>query len=391
MLDETDIRYVGRIPLRNIWFLLLYASGLAKFRDQFAVEVEESPELPDLVGRLLVETVERRLRRNLSRGYRARAEILTRVRGRIDTLKTEAQSLLLRGEVACRYEELTVDTPRNRLVRAALDRLAPWVSDRGLSHACRQLAGDLGRFGVSGQLPTRAETSLDRLGRNDASDALMVSLARLVFDLVLPSEEMGQTAMSGAVKDEFLVRQIFEKAVGAFLAAELKGQGWRVEPGKKLRWQIEAGTEGVMAILPGMQTDIFLENSALGRRIVVDTKFTSIFTQSVWKTAVLKSGYLYQLYAYLRSQVRAEDDLSLSSEGILLHPAVGGMVDETVSIQGHKLRFMTVDLHAPTPAIVEQLRCIAEPIVFQASDLPPSSEAISLRGDPGDRPSHAHA
>lgn len=361
MLNETGVRLVGRIPLRNIWFLFLYASDLARFHGQFSVEVEASPELPDLVGRLLVDTVERRLRRNLSRGYRARAEVLTRVRGRIDVLKTEAESLLLRGEVACRYEELTLNTPRNRLVRAALDRLAPWVSDLGLSHSCRQLAGDLGRLGVSGHRPTRAEMSVDRLGRNDSGDALMVALSHLVFDLVLPSEEVGQTAMSGVAKDEILVRDLFEKAVGTFLATELKPFGWKVEPGKRLKWQIDAATEGVMAILPGMQTDILLEHAAVGRRIVVDTKFTSIFTQSAWKTAVLKSGYLYQLYAYLRSQVRNDDPLSSCSEGILLHPAVEGMVDETVSIQGHKLRFMTVDLYAPTLAIVEQLHRISSP------------------------------
>lgn len=364
MLDETATGKVGRIPLRNIWFLFLYASGLAQFHGQFATEVEESPELPDLVGRLLAHTVERRLRRNLSRGYRSKAEVLTRVRGRIDILKTEAHGLLLRGEVACRYEELTVDTPRNRLVRAALDRLAPWVSAPSLSHTCRQLAGDLGRLGVSGQAPTKAEISLDRISRNNAEDALMVALARLVFDLVLPSEEIGQTAMSGVAKDEWLVRQLFEKAVGTFLAIELAPQGWRVDPGKKLKWQIEAETSGIAAILPGMQTDIMLEQAQVGRRIVVDTKFTAIFTQSAWKTTVLKSGYLYQLYAYLRSQVRIDDALSLKTEGILLHPAVDGMVDECVAMQGHTLRFMTVDLFAPTADIVLQLRRVVEPVMM---------------------------
>lgn len=364
MLDDAGLNYVGRIPLRNIWFLFLYASGLADFHGQFSVEVEKSPELPDLLGRLLTHTVERRIRRSLTRGYRDKAEVLTRVRGRIDILKTEAQSLLLRGEVACRYEELTVDTPRNRLVRAALDRLAPWVSDSTLAHTCRQLAGDLGRLGVSGKIPTRAEVSLDRLGRNDNDDLLMMTLARLVFDLVLPSEEIGQTAMSGVAKDEWLVRQLFEKAVGTFLNIEFSGQGWKVEPGRKLKWQVEAETAGMASILPGMQTDILLEHAQSGRRIIVDTKFTSIFTHSVWKNEVLKSGYIYQLYSYLRSQARLDDTLSMSCEGILLHPAVGGMVDEAVAIQGHKLRFMTVDLHAPTPTIMQQLRCVADSIVF---------------------------
>ncbi len=108
-----------------------------------------------------------------------------------------------------------------------------------------------------------------------------------------------------------------------------------------------------------MQTDIVLEHTPRRRRVTIDTKFASIFTQSAWKTAVLKSGYLYQLYAYLRSQVRDNDALSASAEGVLLHPAVEGMVDESVIIQGHSLRFMTVDLYAPTAAITQQLRCVA--------------------------------
>lgn len=365
MLDAVGPNTVGRIPLRNIWFLFLYASGLAEFHGQFAVDVEDSPELPDLLGRILTHTVERRLRRNLTRGYRTKVDVLTRVRGRIDLLKTETQSLLMRGEIACRYDELTLDTPRNRLVRAALDRLSPWVSNPVLAHSCRQLSGDLGRLGVSGVLPSRAEVARDQLGRNDSADILMVTLARLVFDLVLPSEEVGQMAMSGVVKDEWLVRQLFEKAVGAFLSLELAGEGWRVEPGKKLNWQIDAATSGIPAVLPGMQLDILLQNVAAGRRLIIDTKFTAIFTKSAWKAEILKSGYLYQLYSYLRSQTRANDPLSLSSEGILLHPAVGANVDETVAMQGHRLRFMTVDLYAPTLEIMRQMRRVADQVPFE--------------------------
>ena len=63
---------------------------------------------------------------------------LTRVRGRIDILTTEARLLLSRGEVFCRFHDLTMDTPRNRLVRAALDLMArlvkapDWYADAGL-------------------------------------------------------------------------------------------------------------------------------------------------------------------------------------------------------------------------------------------------------------------
>jgi 5-methylcytosine-specific restriction enzyme subunit McrC len=206
----SNSRLIGRIPVRNIWLLFLYASNLARFHGQHASAVEESPDFPSLVARLLCYAVDRRLRRNLSRGYQRRQAVLTRVRGRIDILETFSGDLLSKGMIACRFEELTFDTPRNRLVRAALDALASRVDDTLLSHECARLAGDLGRQGVGGLKPSRAVLSADRMGRNDADDLLMVTLAKLVFDLLLPTEDQDRHAMTRVEKDAVLVRQLFE-------------------------------------------------------------------------------------------------------------------------------------------------------------------------------------
>ncbi len=43
-------------------------------------------------------------------------------------------------------------------------------------------------MGVSGEAPTRAQMSMERFGRNDADDRFMVAAAKLVFDLILPTE-----------------------------------------------------------------------------------------------------------------------------------------------------------------------------------------------------------
>jgi 5-methylcytosine-specific restriction enzyme subunit McrC len=132
-------RLVGRIPVRNLWLLMLYASELTRFKGELNALVDaDRDDLPDLVAQLLVKAVERRLGRNLTHGYRSRAKALTRVRGRIDILTTEAHQLLDRGEVFCRFHDLTIDTPRNRLVRAAWtswlasSRLQNWRADAAL-------------------------------------------------------------------------------------------------------------------------------------------------------------------------------------------------------------------------------------------------------------------
>jgi 5-methylcytosine-specific restriction enzyme subunit McrC len=74
--------------------------------------------------------------------------------------------------------------------------------------------------------------------------------------------------------------------------------------------------------------------------------------------AVLKSPYIYQMYAYLRSQEQVDDPLSLSASGMLLHPSVDVDVDETLRMHGHEFRFATVNLTMTATKVIERLRAI---------------------------------
>ena len=348
----------GKIPVRNVWLLFLYAHDLARFRDRFDAEIEDSPDFGCLVARLLCYAVENRLRRNLSYGYRRREERLKRIRGRIDLLKTAAGDLLSRGEIACRFDELTIDTPRNRLVLTALDTLGRQLDDRTLSHRSRTLARTLERAGVSGVMPSRAEITSEQFARHESGDRLMVSLARAVFELILPTEQEGAHTLLEAEHDDIAFRKLFEKAVGNFFAAELSQQeGWLVYQSKTIQWPVRAESAGIQAYLPEMITDIILENKRKGRRVIIDTKFTNILTKARYGDGYrFKTGHIYQLYGYLRSQERASDPHSLSAEGMLLYPAVGVDVDEAAEIQGHIVRFVTIDLAAETQTVIENLR-----------------------------------
>ena len=169
---------------------------------QTLLATADSDDLPDLIARLLAKAVEHRFKRNLTRGYRSREMVLTRVRGRIDLLTTQTRLLLARGEVFCRFYDLTIDTPRNRLVRSALDLMARLVQSEELAHRCRSLASNLARSGVGGLRPSRSELALDQIGRNDAADRFMVALSLLTFELALPTEESGPTALVAPEREE---------------------------------------------------------------------------------------------------------------------------------------------------------------------------------------------
>jgi 5-methylcytosine-specific restriction enzyme subunit McrC len=368
---------IGRIPVRNLWLLMLYASELTRVRGAFDALVEDDLDnLPDLVARLLANAVERRRRRNLSRGYRHRDMELTRVRGRIDVLTTEARRLISRGEVFCRFEEQTTDTPRNRLIRAALDLMARLVGDKDLAYRCRSLAADLARSGVGGVRPSRADMAADQIGRNDAGDRFMVGLAKLAFDLALPTESAGSTPLVTPDREEAWARRLFEKAVLGFARVELEPLGWSVRGGIPLEWQISSASEGLPKILPRMVTDILLDPPNAGRRVVIDTKFTSILASGRFRDASLKSGYLYQMYAYLRSQEGCDPRWDRAA-GLLLHPAIDASLHERVVIQSHPISFATVDLTCSPTVIRDGLRGLlrgdaAEPL-YRAAGVAPGS------------------
>lgn len=363
LISDTHegIGRIGRIPVRNLWLLMLYASDLFRDLEKAKVAVEDNPDdIPDLVAEMLCRQVERRIQRNLSYGYQSRAAVLGRVRGRIDLLNTERHRLLDRGKVACRFDELTIDTARNRFVRAALEEISKIVGRDALAHRCRALAASLRHMGVTGERPGRSEVSIDRFGRHDVDDQPMVAAAHLAFNLALPTEAAGAKHLSLPDREITWIRKLYEKGIAGFYDVVLSRKGWRVGAGKMIGWQIESKSPGIDKILPSMRTDIILDHSDAGRRIVIDTKFNSVVTRGWYREETLRSGYVYQIYAYLRSQEGNGESLGENASGLLLHPSVGDMFNEAVVIQNHEIRFATVDLVATAKEIRKQLLQVLE-------------------------------
>ena len=361
-----DYPKVGRIPVRNLWLLMLYASNLYReLPPAQRMSAEDNPdEIPDLAAEILTRAVDLRLRRNLSFAFRPTSGDLRRVRGSIDLLRTERRQLLRRGRVACRFEVLTVDTPRNRFVRAALQQLTKVVRPE-LVPRCTGADARLERAGVSSDLALshprgRRAVVADLRGHLDPEDRRMMAAAELSFSLALPSESAGRMYLASPDRDEIWARRLFEAAVGGFYDVVLSAEGWTTRTGRQHSWPVEHVTAGLWDLLPSMEMDIVLdrrdtEHPSRERRIIIDTKFTSILTPSRFRGEVFRSGYLYQIYSYLRSQEEDGGPLSRSATGMLLHPAVEGDVYESCVIQGHEIRFATVNLAASGREIRKRL------------------------------------
>jgi 5-methylcytosine-specific restriction enzyme subunit McrC len=352
-VSKSD-HYIGLIPVANVWLLMLYASDYYRYFGHKLSSLEEMPDkIPDIIGRMLCQSAGMKIRKNLTGNYEERNEDISRLRGRIDLLRTIEKSLFEKGKIACTFFELTTNTPRNRFVKAALDKLSRIVKSAELSRQCMLYSTLMFRQGVVGEKPHYGEISREVYGRHDCEDRQLVLLAKLAFDLALPSEVEGNCYLQSPSRDQKFMRKLFEKGVAGFYKHSLSRSTFHVRSGRKIDWQISDQSSGISDILPSMETDIEIETK--DHHIVIDTKFNSILTKGRYREKSLRSGYIYQLYAYLRSQEQPEKPKSLNSIGILLHPSIGENVDENVVIQNHLIRFCTVDLSVGGGAIINRL------------------------------------
>jgi 5-methylcytosine-specific restriction enzyme subunit McrC len=355
-MSADQPNYIGRIPVQNIWLLMAYAAEFSHLNTRTkSLFIDNSDNLPDLVIDLLCKSVESRLKLGLTRGFISCQGNLRRVRGRINHLKTERRLLLHRGQVACEFTELSNDTPRNRYVSHVLSTMASRVTDNRLALRSKKIVRVLRELGVSDTLPTPSELSKDRLGRHDVADKEMIELAKIAHTLAVPTEHDGVVQHFKPDKNERWVRKLFEKAIAGFYRKALSDDNITVRTGTPLNWQYTEATRGLPKILPSMKADIIIDDLKNLRRIIIDTKFNSVIVPGYKREETLRSGYLYQIYAYLRTQESHLDAASLSASGVLLHPAVGESVYEAFTVQNHRILFATVDLGENNERIKSQL------------------------------------
>lgn len=288
------------VHIRSVWMLQLYASQAYVSGNIIDHASEHSAEdLPILVASMLCDSVEMRLRHELSVGFTQSRGDLTRVRGRIDLLRTQRHRLLEKGRIACQFNELTIDSPVNQYLLRALEngevllRHLPDKQAAGVASRCRRLMRHLEQLGVT----RRAGGAPRPRGRLMSKDQAPVNIATLLLELAIPSAGAGTSAFARQEMDQHQLRALFEAALLGLYRHHLVPYGWSVLGGKQLYWDCDRHP-----LLPGMKTDIILVSPA-GEVTIMDAKFTHMLAQRRFgELSTLKNGHLYQLYAYLRSQ-----------------------------------------------------------------------------------------
>lgn len=347
---------VTRIPVRNLWLMQLFASELYRSSGTELADMESlSEDVAALVSQILADAVTDRLRTGVTIGFRRSHEDLRRMRGKIDLLGTERHRLLQQGRIRCTFDEIHANTPSNRLVRAALEKGARLP---GTDSRCRRLSSQMGHLGVEIEKNLASGFRDFYSQRHLAADRTMLMAAQLLLELSIPDAGSPEFVTLAPDDDVHYLRRLFEKATYGFYRRHLSSQGWTINHGSRLSWPAEQISQGMKSILPGMITDIILRQGE--RTIIIDTKFTSLTKSTYFATDKIRSGYLYQIYSYLLSQ-HGNPKYGPYSEGLMLHPVVSHHTDEEFTVQGHRIRFATVDLRGTHETIFSELLAAVSP------------------------------
>ncbi|MBY5889747.1 5-methylcytosine-specific restriction endonuclease system specificity protein McrC [Rhizobium ruizarguesonis] len=346
------------IPIENVYYLFCYAWNRFEDAQSLPVGAEASPNLPNLLARVLLSGMRKILRRGLDRDYRYERDVLPTVRGRIElgeTLRLQARRI---RRLQCEFDELSHDLLHNQILKASIKRLArASMIDRRLAH----------ELAVTVRLmPYVSDIRLDRsafsrvsLHRNNSHYQFLLKVAELAFDCLLPNHDGTDYLFHDVTRDERKMAAVFERFVRNFYRVEQ--QSLSVEP-LNIKWDATR-IAGSAARLPSMRVDVFLRSA--NRRIILDTKYYVDALQTYYNAESFRSENLYQLFAYLRNAA-GSDNAFAKTEGILLYPRVGVSLDEAFMIQGHSVKIATIDLSMPWKEIRERLLKILAPLQPEA-------------------------
>jgi len=327
----------AEIPIRNIYYLLCYAWNRLAEGELIDVSGVDSNELADLFATVLINGVNHALRRGLDRGYEQHDDELSTIRGRIDVAVTTRRMLLTHGKAQCSFDEFTVNTLPNRILKSTLRFLTNVPSlDSGLRKKLLILYRDL--HDIEDIHLNKFTFRRIQLNSNNRFYRFLLNICEMVQSAWLVDEQSGKYKFRDFVRDDKAMARLYEKFILNFYTMELKDSEVKAE---NLNWNATSQTDPALKYLPTMRTDISIRDN--NRTLIIDAKYYSQTLQSYYDKETVHSGNLYQIMSYL-DNIKMNGGNDANAEGMLLYPVIDKKLRETYTLNGKTIHICTLDL-----------------------------------------------
>ena len=340
------------IRVRNLFHMLAYAFSALTEQGYRSVATEDFDNAAELCAAILERGVSLQLKRGLGQEYVSRTEARSSLRGTIKVTESVKSQAIWRRQLVCSYDEFSVDTTMNRVIKATVALLVRSDISRARKKSLKKL---MVYFANVRDIDLHTVDWNMRYDRNNRTYRMLMAVCWLVVKGLLQTQSDGATRMMDFF-DEQRMSRLYEKFILEYYRREhprLRASASFVE------WALD---DGVSDNLPAMHSDITL--GARDRVLIIDAKYYAATMQSNFDKRTVHSGNLYQIFAYVKNKQavleRAGEGVEVS--GMLLYAATDEEVqpDVTYRMSGNQIGVRTLDLDRPFEEIRAQLDGIAD-------------------------------
>ncbi|MYC13570.1 MAG: restriction endonuclease [Gemmatimonadetes bacterium] len=325
--------------------MLAVAYNLRVVDGKLATLAVQQHDLLEMLVRLFADQLLAAVRRGLPRRYISHEEDLKLLRGKLNVTRQITYLAFRPDLLACRFDELFEDTPLNRVLKAAVSRLAGITRSVANARLLAQLAAYLEFVGNSPD-PLCERVRLDRT--NTAFHDLY-SLACLFLQGDWQSTTSGGSPGFSLL---FPMNDLFEKFIGQSLKRTLHQPVYLQDR----RHHVLTNTDG--SSIFNLKPDAVINDVPDGP-IILDTKWKSL-TPDNKRTLGVEESDIYQMLAYGQAYE--------ASSLILLYPwhsemdSKGISRDWTFTGTSRHLYIETINVGYPDK-VPEILRCIMNRVI----------------------------
>lgn len=335
------------ICVRNLYHMLAYAFSVLTERGYRAVATEDFDNAAELCAAILERGVSLQLKRGLGQEYVGCTEARSSLRGKVEVTESVKSQALLRRQTVCSYDEFSVDTMMNRVIKSTVALLVRADISKARKKSFKKL---MVFFADVREIDLHAVDWNMRFDRNNRTYRMLMAVCWLVVKGLLQTQSDGRVRMMDFLDEQRMCR-LYEKFILEYYRKEhpqLNASASFID------WVLD---DGMSDGLPAMRSDITL--SARGRVLIIDAKYYASTMQSNFEKRTVHSGNLYQIFTYVKNKQVVLERAGEGTEvaGMLLYAATGEDIqpDFVYRMSGNRISATTLDLDRPFEEIRAQL------------------------------------
>lgn len=338
------------IPVQNVYYMLAYAFQVLNEDGYRNVATEQFNNVAELCAAILTKGVSLQLKRGLGRDYISETETLSGLRGKIDITESIKTQTMLRRQMVCTYDEFSVNTYMNRIIKTTMLKLLHADIDKARKKEIRKL---LVFFDEVQELDVHTINWSQQYSRNNKTYRMLVSICYLVLKGLLQTTTDGSTKLMQLVDEQRMCR-LYEKFILEYYRKE---HPEITANASQIPWQLD---DDFSDMLPVMQTDIMLSQGA--KVLIIDAKYYEHTTQTQYDKNTLHSNNLYQIFTYVKNKEYELREEQHEVAGMLLYAKTEEEIqpDQKYKMSGNRISVRTLDLNLDFSEIRKQLDGIVE-------------------------------